>query len=130
MSGKEKRMFNQPEDGKSQGPVRIFLALLSLLVIIGVGERLGLMAGFIGLAVWCFTWQFLRSRGDADAYRRWSRLILVSALPVTIAVLLVLLERRDVILAQAPGILIAGIGGAYAGSFTATILARRAAVRK
>ena len=123
-------MFNQVEDEKSKGPLRIFLAVISLLVIIGVGERLGLIAGFIGLAAWCFTWQFLRSRGDADAYRRWSRLILVSAMPITIVVVMVLLERRDVIFVQAPGILIAGVGGAYAGAFTATILARRAAARR
>jgi cytochrome c oxidase subunit IV len=123
-------MFNQVEDGKSKGPIRVFLALIFLLVIMGVGERLGFVAGFLGLAAWSLTLQFLRSRGDIDAHRHWSRLALVSALPIVVVVVMVLAERRAVILVQAPGILIAGVGGAYAGAFAAATLARRAAARK
>lgn len=95
-----------------------------------VGEKLGVVTGLLALAAWCFTCQFLRSRGDVQAHRRnWSGMLLVGALPVAIVVLMMLVERRGIVLTGAPAILIAGVGGTYAGALAAAVIARRTVTR-
>jgi hypothetical protein len=96
-----------------------------------IGETMGLLAAFASLAVYFFICQFLRSRGNPDALRTdWRIMLTLGAVPFVSVVIMVLVERRDVILAQGPGILLACCGGTFAGAFAASRAARRATVRK
>jgi len=117
----------------------LLLGLLSfvLMMFIGeflvklIGETMGLLATFSLLAVYFFICQFLLSRGNPDALRTdWRIMLTLGAVPIVSVVIMVLVEGRDVILAQGPGILLACCGGTFAGAFAASRAARRAAVRK
>jgi hypothetical protein len=123
-------LLSGSESGISKGPLGLFLALTGLVLVMFIGERFGLIPGFIALAAWSGACQFLRSRGDSEAHRRnWRGMLLVATLPIGIFVLVVLLERRVVMFVQGSGILIAGLGGTYVGAFAAALLARRVANR-
>jgi hypothetical protein len=41
------------EKGMVKGPLGVFLLLLSLLLIMEIGEQMGPIAGLIALAAWC-----------------------------------------------------------------------------
>lgn len=105
--------------------MKVSVAIISLVVVIGVGEAAGPVAGFIAFLAYCFVCQFLMSRGNVDAHRHWPIMLI---LPVAIVALSIVLgERREVILFQGLGILTSGGGGAYAGAVAAAMHARRAA---
>jgi phosphotransferase system glucose/maltose/N-acetylglucosamine-specific IIC component len=103
--------------------MKVFVAIISFVVVIGVGEEAGPVAGFSAFLAYCFVCQFLLSRGNVDAHRHWPIML---TLPVAIVALMILGERREVILFQGLGILTSGSGGAYAGAVAAAIHARRA----
>ena len=104
--------------------MKVFVAIILVVVVIGVGEEAGPVAGFIAFLAYCFVCQFLVSRGNVDAHRHWPIML---APPVAIVALSIMLgERREVILFQGLGILTSGCGGAYAGAVAAAIHARRA----
>src|ERR1039457_4256320 len=105
------------ESGMAKGPLGVFLAFMGLLLVMFFGESFGPMAAFIALALWCFVWQFLRSRGDSEAHRlNWRVMVLVAALPIVLAVLNLLGERESG-RAQGPFILVFGLAGVYAGAY-------------
>ena len=104
--------------------MKVFVAIISFVVVIGVGEEAGPVAGFSAFLAYCFVCQFLLSRGNVDAHRHWPIML---SLPIAIVALIMILgERREVILFQGLGILTSGSAGAYAGAVAAAIHARRA----
>jgi hypothetical protein len=118
------------QKSSSRGPILVFLALIGLVPVMFVGERFGVIPGFVAIAAWCGACQFIRSRGDSEApHRNWRRMALIAILPIAIFVLMVLQERPGVVFVQGSGILIAGLGGTWVGAFAASRLARRIAGR-
>ena len=110
------------------------LGLLSFILMMFLGEALGKLIGeatgltvtFSVLAVYFFVSQFLLSRGNPDALRSdWRIMLALGAVPIVSVVIMVLVEKRDVILAQGPGLLIASSGGIVAGALAASRAARR-----
>jgi len=110
------------------------LGLLSffLMMFIGeflvkpLGETMGLLATFSALAVYFFICQFMLSRGKPDALRTdWRIMLALAAVPLVCVVIMALVEKADVILAQGTGILLASCGGTFAGAFAASRAARR-----
>src|ERR1039457_847844 len=81
------------------------------------------LIAFLLFLAYCFVCQFLLSRGNIDAHRHWPIML---TLPVAIVALMILGERRQVILFQGLGILTSGSAGASAGAVAAAIHARRA----
>ena len=91
-----------------------------------IGETMGLFATFSALAVYFFICQFLLSRGNPDALRTdWRIMLALAAVPLVCVVIMALVEKADVILAQGTGILLASCGGTFAGAFAASRAARR-----
>ncbi len=116
----------------------LLLGVLSFLLMMFVGEAMvsqfgesqGLRVTFAALAVYFFVCQFLLSRGRPDALRSdWRIMLALGAVPLAVVVLMALAERRDVILTQGIGVLLASCGGILAGAFAASRVARRAKAR-
>jgi hypothetical protein len=115
------------------------LGLLSFLLMMFIGESLARPIGdtmamivtFSSMAVYFFICQFTLSRGNADALRTdWRVMLALAAVPLASVVLMSLVEKGDVILAQGPGILLSTCAGTLAGAFAASRAARRAASRR
>jgi hypothetical protein len=115
------------------------LGLLSFLLMMFIGESLARPIGdtmamivtFSSMAVYFFICQFTLSRGNADALRTdWRVMLALAAVPLASVVLMSLVEKGDVILAQGPGILLSTCAGTLAGAFAASRAARRAAGRR
>jgi hypothetical protein len=107
----------------------VLLGVLSFLVYMFVFESAGLLSAFIAVATFLFVCQFLLSRGHADAHRRDWRVMLALAAPLLAVVLImVVVERREAILAQGSVILLA-CAGIYAGAAVASLAARRSVAR-
>ena len=107
------------------------LGFLAFFLLMFVGETAGLVAAFILLAAYFSTCQFLLSRGNVDAYRNdWPIMLAMDATLLVSVVIMVLVEKRDVILSQGPGILLSCCGGTYAGAVVASLTARRRAARQ
>ncbi|MBE3049355.1 hypothetical protein IMZ48_44025 [Candidatus Bathyarchaeota archaeon] len=109
--------------------IAILLGVLSFLVFMFVGEGAGFVPAFIAVAAFLFVCQFLLSRGHVDAHRKDWRIMLTLAAPLLVTTfLMVLLEKREIVLAQAP-VMLAACVGIYAGAVVASLAARRTAVR-
>jgi hypothetical protein len=110
-----------------------FLGLICFLLLWGLGETLqyhfgdaGLIVAFFLVGVCLFICQFFLSRGNPDAYRKdWPIMLLLDSLFLLSILLIVLQQRREVILGQGLGILIFCCGGTFAGAVAASRLARR-----
>jgi hypothetical protein len=117
----------------------LLLGLLSFVLMMFVGEAMvsqlgepkGLLVTFAALAVYFFVCQLLLSRGNPDALRTdWRVMLALGAVPIVIVAGQALAEKRDVLLSQGIGILLACSGGILAGAFAASRAARRAALRR
>jgi hypothetical protein len=107
------------------------LGLVSFLLLMFVGETFGLPAAFAALAVYFFACQFLLSRNNPDALRAdWRVMLTLVAVPLVSVVIMALVEKRDVLLTQGVGVLLASLGGTFAGAFTASRVARGATAGK
>jgi hypothetical protein len=111
------------------------LGFISLPLSFAIGEPLlsnyggsGLTATFIVMAVYFFVCQFFLSRGKPDAlFKNWPIMLALDATQLIMLILVVLLERLEVILSQGLGILLSCCGGTLAGAFVASQKARRKA---
>ena len=102
------------------------LGFLAFFLFMFVGEALGLVTASVLMAVYFSTCQFLLSRGNVDAYRAdWLVMLALDATLLVAGLVMVLVERRDVILSQGPGIVLSCCGGTYAGAVAASLAARR-----
>ena len=111
-------------------PMGLLLGVLSFLVYMFVFESAGLLPAFSAVATFLFVCQFLLSRGHADAHRRDWRIMVALAAPLLVVVLtMVVVERREVILAQGSVILF-GCVGIYLGAAVASLAARRTVARR
>jgi len=113
----------------------LILGLISFPLFFLFGEPLlsayegaGLTATFIVMAVYFFVCQFFLSRGNPDAlFKDWPIMLALDAVQLVMLILIVLLERLEVILSQGLGILLSCCGGTLAGAFVASMRARRLA---
>jgi hypothetical protein len=109
--------------------IAFVLGLLSFALFMFLGETMGAYA-FILMAVYFFLCQYLLSRGKQDAYRRdWPIMLALDATVLVMVFNMVLVEKRDVILSQGPGMLLSACGGTYAGAVVASLTTRRKAGR-
>lgn len=107
--------------------IALGFGFFSFVVLMSIGETAGLLAAFLSLAVYCFVCQFLLSRHNADALRRdWPVMLALDAPLLLTVLIMVLVEKQDVILAQAPGILLSVGGGTLAGAVVASKTAKYA----
>ena len=106
------------------------LGLFGFFVMMFVGETAGMVAGLVATAAcYCFC-QFFLSRKNADAYRKdWPVMLVLDAVVLVGLLIMVLVEMRDVILSQGPGILLATCGGTYLGAVVASLTAKRTVAR-
>jgi len=103
----------------------VLLGVLSFLVYMFVFESAGLLPAFIAVATFLFVCQFLLSRGHAHAHRRDWRIMVALAAPLLAVVLtMVVVERREAVLAQG-SVLLFACAGIYAGAAVASLAARR-----
>lgn len=108
-----------------------FLGILAFLLLMFIGETVGLLAAFGSLTVYFFICQFLLSRGHPDALRDdWRIMLALDAVILASVFVMVLVEKWQVILAQGPGMLLACCAGTLAGALAASWVARRAAARR
>ena len=92
--------------------IAFFLGLCSFLVMMFVGETAGFPAMFATIVMYFFTCQFLLSRGHADAHRKdWRIMLALDAIPVVAVLIMVAVEKWDVILSQGPIVLLSTFGG-------------------
>jgi hypothetical protein len=109
--------------------IAILLGVVSFVVMMGVGEGMGMVPALIAAGAFLFVCQLLLSRGHVDAHWRDWRIMLALAAPILVAVfLMVLLERREVVLSQGPVFLLLCVF-IYAGAVVASLAARRTAAR-
>ena len=110
--------------------IAFLLGLFGFFVMMFVGETAGLVAGFVATAAsYCFC-QFFLSRKNADAYRKdWPVMLVLDAVVLVGLLIMVLVEKRDVILSQGPGILISTCAGTYLGAVVASLTAKRTVAR-
>ncbi|MFN8177566.1 MAG: hypothetical protein U0167_06550 [bacterium] len=86
-----------------------------------LGERVGLPAGFAGMALYFCACQFFLSRGHREALRQDRRtMAALVTVPVLAILVMCLVERLDVILSQGAGILLSSVGGTLAGALVAS----------
>jgi hypothetical protein len=119
----------------SRGFLAVLLGLISFPLSFAIAEPLlskyggaGLAAAFVVMAVYFFVCQFFLSRGNPDAlFKDWPIMLGLDATQLIMVVLIVLLERLDVVLSQGLGILLSCCGGTLAGAFVASNSARRKA---
>jgi hypothetical protein len=110
--------------------IAFFLGVIGLFMMMFVGETAGMVAGLVATAAcYCFC-QFFLSRKNADAYRKdWPVMLVLDAVVLVGLLIMVLVEKRDVILSQGPGILLATCGGTYLGAVVASLTAKRTVAR-
>jgi hypothetical protein len=110
--------------------IAFLLGLVSLFVMMFVGETAGGLAAFAAMAGYFFVCQFLLSRGHADAHRKdWRVMVALDAIPVVAILIMVAVEKWGVILSQGPGMLLQTCGGTFAGAVVASVTAKRTAAR-
>ena len=106
--------------------VAFLLGLLSFLVVMLIGETVGPLAAFVSMGAYFFICQFLLSRGNIDANREdWPIMLALNATVLGMVLIMVLVEKREVVLSQGPGMLLSACGGTYAGAVAASLIARR-----
>jgi hypothetical protein len=110
--------------------IAFLLGLFAFFVLMFVGETAGLVAAFVSLAAYFCFCQFFLSRRNADAYRKdWPVMLVLDAVVLVGVLIMVLVEKWDVILSQGPGILISTCGGTYLGAIVASLTAKRTVAR-
>ena len=110
--------------------VAFLLGVFAFFVGMFVGETAGPVAGFVALAAYYCFCQFFLSRKNADAYRKdWPVMLVLDAPVLVLVLIMVLVEKWDVILSQGPGMLLATCGGTYLGAVVASLTAKRTVVR-
>lgn len=111
-----------------------FLGLFSFFVFMfvgetamySIGEAAGLLVALILMLAYFFICQFFLSRGNPDAYRKdWPIMLALDVVPLLSVFIMVLAEKREVILSQGIGILISSCGGTFAGAVAASLVARK-----
>lgn len=111
--------------------IALCLGILSCFLFFLVGESMPLVAALLVMAAYFFICQFLLSRGRADAYRRdWPVMLALVATGIVMAIIIALMENREVFVSQGLGILLSSWGGTYAGAVAASLTARRKAVQR
>ena len=110
--------------------IAFLLGLFAFFVGMFVGETAGPVAGFVALAAYYCFCQFFLSRKNADAYREdWPVMLVLDAPVLVLVLIMVLVEKWDVILSQGPGMLLATCGGTYLGAVVASLTAKRTVAR-
>ena len=103
------------------------LGLVAFPVLMFVGETWGLFPAFAALAVLFFVCQFLLSRDNPNAlWRDWPIMLALNAVMIVSVVIMSMVEEREVVLSQGPGILLGCCCGTLAGALTASRVARSA----
>jgi hypothetical protein len=105
--------------------IGVGLGMLAFVLYMLLGELSGsLPLAFGAVAAYLFVCQFFLSRGHVNAHRKDWRIMLGLAAPLLVTTaIMVLVERREVILAQGPVVLFA-CAGVYAGAGVASLRAR------
>jgi hypothetical protein len=110
--------------------IAFFLGLFSFLLMMFVGETAGLPAMFAVMTMYFFTCQYFLSRSHADAHRKdWRIMLALDTIPVVAVLIMVAVEKWDVILSQGPIVLLSTFGGTFAGAVVASVTAKRTAAR-
>jgi hypothetical protein len=121
----------EKEKAMWKGALALVLGLLSFFVLTFVGESVGLFAAFASSTVYFFVCQFLLSRKNIDAYLKdWPIMLALDATSFAAVLIIVLAEKREVIMSQGPGLLLSTGLGTYAGAVVASLTARRMAARR
>ncbi len=106
------------------------LGFVSFLLMMAVGEGLGMIPAAAALAVYTGVCQFLLSRGHRNPLPGdWRVMLALNAVMLGAVVLMALVEKREVVYAQAPAILIGCGAGTLGGALLAMLLARKTAPR-
>jgi hypothetical protein len=113
--------------------IAFFLGLFSFFLFMFVGEAamqvneaIGPFVALILMAAYFFICQFLLSRGHTDVFRKdWRIMLVLNAMPLLLVIIMVLAERREVVLSQGLGLILSCCGGTLAGAAAASLAARR-----
>ena len=114
-------------------PVALVLGVFSFFLFFFIGETAsfhwgdtGLIVAFIMMAAYFFICQFLLSRGNPDAHRKdWTVMLALDVIWIVLLIVMVFGEKREVVLSQGLGILVACFGATWAGALAASLAARR-----
>jgi hypothetical protein len=109
------------------------MGVFSFFLFFAIGEaaseslgNAGLVLAFILMAAYFFFCQFRLSRGNPDAYRKdWPVMLALDAPWIIAGFIMIMSEKREVVLSQGVGILVSCIGATWAGAFAASMKARR-----
>lgn len=106
------------------------LGFVSFLLMMAVGEGAGMFPAAAALAGYTGLCQFLLSRGHRNALPGdWRTMLALNAVMLGAVVLMALVEKREVVYAQAPTIVIGCGAGTLGGALLAMLFARRAGGR-
>ena len=106
----------------------LLLGLIAFPVVMFFGENFGLPVGLTALAVFFFVCQFLVSRGNPNAlWKDWRTMLALNAVMLVSIVIMVFVEKQEVVLSQGVGILLSCCCGTLAGALAASRVARNAA---
>jgi len=109
------------------------MGVFSFFLFFAIGEAAsenlgdaGEVLAFILMAAYFFFCQFRLSRGNPDAYRKdWPVMLALDAPWIIAGFIMIMSEKREVVLSQGVGILVSCIGATWAGAFAASMKARR-----
>jgi len=121
----------------SKASAAFFLGVLSFFLFSFIGEpashylgNAGFIVTFILMAAYFFICQFRLSRGNPSAYRKdWPVMFALDAVWIISFIVMILVEKRAVVLGQGLPILVTCLGGTWAGAVAASLKARRNSVR-
>jgi hypothetical protein len=113
--------------------VAVFLGILSFFLMFIIGEpashqlgNAGLVLMFILMAAYFFLCQFRLSRGNPNAYRKdWPVMVALDATWIIAGFIMIMSEKREVVLSQGLEILVSCFGATWAGALAASVRARR-----
>jgi len=122
----------------SKSALALILGFLSFFLFMFIGETLsehfgaaGFIPTFVVMVAYFFVCQFFLSRGNPDAYRKdWPTMLALDAILLLAVFVMVLVEKREVVLTQGLGILLSCCGGTFAGAAAASLAARRRSGRR
>ncbi len=110
--------------------IAFLLGVGSFLVGMFVGESAGLDAMAVVLLLYFFACQLLLSRGHADALSKdWRIMLALDSIPVVVVLIMIAVEKQEVILSQGPRFLLPTLAGTVAGAIVASRTAKRAAAQ-
>lgn len=108
----------------------LVLGVPYFVVTMLVGEAAGVLAGCLCGGAYLFGCQYLLSRGNSQSWRRDTGLMLcLNSFVITAFVLMVLLERPDVVTSQGLMMIVTAFAGTVAGASAACNAARRSTLR-